>query len=67
MNNELWSLLWPDHDDNPLLTCTAADMWRWCPDVDDSKQRLNAQWAYVLENVPSLGKIVQDLSSLVDM
>ena len=39
-------------------------MWRWCPDVDDSKQRLNAQWAYVLENVPSLGKIVQDLSSL---
>ena len=42
-------------------------MWRWCPDVDDSKQRLNAQWAYVLENVPSLGKIVQDLSSLVDM
>ena len=43
-------------DENPLVSGSLASMWKWSTDVDDSKQRLNSEWARVLENISSLGK-----------
>ncbi|XP_067944021.1 nuclear factor related to kappa-B-binding protein-like isoform X2 [Watersipora subatra] len=53
-----------EHPESPLLVSTAAGFWRWSTDANSSKERLNSEWASLLENIPSLTLIMGDVGGL---